>query len=285
MYKLSILVVLYNKSISESKTLKSLSSLSVKNDKVKLVVWNNGPESIKEQVESTLSFEGFDFKIIETLHNESLAKIYNTFVNNKDSSSYLILDHDSILDQNYLNAAINSSTYDLLLPIIMCKDVIRAPFINKEVYKLDMAITSSDNIVSIGSGLIIGAGVLDNMREKYHNVFDERFYLYGVDTSFFKRLNNSKNDFVSNIKVISPIEHSLSRFECEDNSISKFRDIERSYDFGLSLRYYTPVYKLPLVITKQVMIMMLNKLTRKKKTYIFKLVAIAFFTGKHYRAK
>ncbi|PKG37971.1 hypothetical protein [Psychromonas sp. Urea-02u-13] len=285
MYQLSILVVLYNTSIGESSTLNSLLNLMVSDFKIKLVIWNNGPKSIVKLLDSCETFTGFDMSITETLHNESLSKIYNSFVDSGDAHNYLILDHDSVLSQSYIDAALHSSTNQVSVPVIICSDIIRAPFVNKLAYNQEMTITNSDCIISIGSGLVINKSVINEMRLQYGKVFDERFYLYGVDTTFFKRLNNFTDKELFNINILPPIVHSLSRYETEESGISNFRIVERSYDFGLSLRYYTAVYMVVPVILKSLFTSLNDKINHKKSVYDFKIVIKAYFTGKHYRTK
>lgn len=283
MYQLSILVLLYNCGLEESKTLSSLFNVSFNLSNVKLVVWNNGPEKIKYK--NISNGKNIEIEFIQTVHNESLSKIYNSFIDNNASVKYLILDHDSTVDQQYINSVMSSEIHNISIPEIICGGVIRAPFVNGKVYNKNMIFNNSDFIVSIGSGLVIGNDVIREMKNEYGRVFDERFFLYGVDTSFFKRLNKCLKKNAFEICVLPPINHSLSKLETEDEDISRFRIIERSYDMGLNLRYYTSTCKVPMHLMKYLFTDVMSCILNKKRYYSFLILIKAFFQGKHYRSK
>lgn len=285
MHQLSILVLLYNCGLEKSKTLSSLLNVNFLGNNVNLVIWNNGPEKLKGIDYFNNKSKNIEIEFIETLHNESLSKIYNTFIENNNSSKYLILDHDSLLDQLYINSVISSERNNISIPQIICDNIIRAPFINGKVYDKKIIFDNTDLIISIGSGLVIGNDVVKEMKNEYGKVFDERFFLYGVDTSFFKRLNKCLKDNSFKICILPPISHSLSRLETEGKLISRFRIIERSYDMGLSLRFYTRSYKIPIYLIKYFFATLISYMTNKKRHYSFRLLMKSFLQGKHYRNK
>lgn len=97
-------------------------------------------------------------------------------------------------------------------------------------------IEKEDYITTIGSGLVLGKNVIKRILQRHSTVFDERFYLYGVDTTFCYRLNDL--NLFESILIISGFEHSLSRLEIEDSETLRFRQIERSKDLALRVRYY-----------------------------------------------
>ena len=75
-YKASILVLLFNKKIHETKTLISLLSGNVKLDGVQLTIWNNGPEIIDELPIDYMSNIGLECELIQTVNNKPLSIIY-----------------------------------------------------------------------------------------------------------------------------------------------------------------------------------------------------------------
>lgn len=281
-FALSILIVLYNIEIYHSETVKSLLSCQVKYRNSKLVLWNNGPVSLKEKNMDSLKKLGFDIEIIETIHNMSLAFIYNHFIDSFDSERFVILDHDTILNKCFLNAIVNADSEKLSMPIIKMNGIVRAPYIDKKLGAPKQNISSNNRVVSIGSGLIIGKNIVNKLKSNFGSVFDERFYLYGVDSTFFHRVNHLK--LGGSIKILATLEHSLSRHEVEHKDLKKFRLKERSYDYALQLRYYYPLYKsFYLIIGALFKNVYLKALNRNQ--YISPIEFIrAIFVGKHYRS-
>ena len=135
--------------------------------------------------------------------------------------------------------------------------------------------SKNEYVTAIGSGIIISKEAANIVKKKYGNIFDENFALYGVDTSFFIRLN--KLALTENLTSIPGFEHSLSRLEVESADIKLFRKLERSYDFGLTLRHY-PSFSLLMMAFKQTLLWPIGR-NRIKISKAFKV----FVTGRHER--
>lgn len=231
---IAILVVLYNKEIFDSHTLKSLSCLSVPNGD--LIILNNGPQDINRSndVLSALNKGYKSVSIITHLDNLPLSKAYNNFINFfPNSDYYIILDDDSEITLDYFNALSHLSA-DLMLPKIISRDdgVFYYPMYDNKIITTDQSVRI-DKLMSISSGLIISGALKSKLHEKFGNVFDNRFALYGVDTSFFLRLR--KMDWEIKAIIQSYVNHSLSRTQSD---ISEFRRIERLYDLAITARHY-----------------------------------------------
>ena len=271
--KVSILVVLYSCEIYRSKTIQTLISSGVEGGR--LVVWNNGPRVLKEWDVTALKSSGFDdVVVIETIDNIALSKIYNDFMVRWSADRYVFLDHDSTLNTGYLEEIFCDAPINIGVPLIEVLGEVRSPTIKggfREGPYFDR-----DQFVAIGSGLILGAKAVRLLEDRFTKVFDERFYLYGVDTVFFFRIRIAG---MSNlIKVIGGFEHSLSRLEEESLAVKKFRKIERSYDIGLSARYYFTQSKLLLIKA-------LIKRCLGFDTYSLRSILKAAVIGRHYRDK
>lgn len=283
MFETVILVLLYNKEITESNTINTLLESNIQYSNARLVIWNNGPEPLKNRDCSHIEALGYDLVIEETLHNESLAVIYNKFLAENRAEKYILLDDDSVLNTPYILASSKCGINEVAMPIISSEGKVQSPQINDQPYSPKIELTSNSKVITIGSGLVIGADIAANLKENYKNVFDERFYLYGVDTTFCLRLFNS--NLTKKIKIIFGFEHSLSRLEKESQKTIKFRRLERSYDLGLTLRYYYPLPNALLVVLK----VTISTLKRKffKQQYMVDLFPLfkAFVLGKHYRAE
>lgn len=281
MFETAILVLLYNKEITDSNTINSLIESKFQYPNARLVIWNNGPEQLKKRDYRTFEDLGYDVVIEETLNNESLAVIYNRFLTQNRAEKYILLDDDSVLNAAYILASSKSKAAEVGMPIISSQGEAQSPTIDGLPYSAGTEFSSESKVTTIGSGLVIGADIVDSLKEHYKNVFDERFYLYGVDTTFCLRLFNNK--LTDMIKIIPGFNHSLSRLEKEDFEKAKFRCLERSYDLGLTLRYYEPRLSSIFIVIKLCASTLKRTLLGKKVELNFVAVLKGFVFGKHYR--
>jgi len=270
---ISILVLLYDCRLEESKTLTSLLDFDDFN-KLSLHIINNGPVEVPIDLVS-----GYDNVIVsqDNLSNRSLSKIYNDFYASNNSDYYIIFDQDTNVTDSYKDflSSLNSGILnaDLFLPIITCNNKIYYPMTNGKVISQRNSLVK--NVRSIASGLVVSKNACLAIEKKYSNLFDVRFYFYGVDSSFFYRVNS----LGLSCKVAGELKHSLSRLESID-SMSSFRIKERSFDFGLTTRHYCNADRL----FKFVYFIFTNPLNIGKYKYLsFKYVLSALVSGKHYR--
>lgn len=272
---LSILIVTYNCEIKDSVTISSLLNSRLDFSGTTLCIWSNGPNKLlhDEKVHKSLEGMGFRLTLIQTLHNAPLSWIYNNFIKSFPSDSYAILDHDSRLSLEYLSAILKQQKNTVRLPIIMANGQPQSPCSNGVFCAGPY--TKKNYVMAIGSGVIISKLIAENIKSAYGNVFDENFALYGVDTSFFVRIY--KLGLTENLISIPGFEHSLSRLEMESRDVKLFRKIERSYDFGLSLRHY-PSNKLAMSALKQILLWPIGR-----NRIILSKALKAFLVGRHER--
>lgn len=274
---LSILVVTYNCLMEHSQTIRSLATSEVRFDGVRLCIWNNGPQEIPVPTNTlaALKEKGFEVTVTQTPWNAPLSWIYNYFIEHNPSNSYVILDHDSTLSEEYLRYIASNKKTFLGMPVIKAKGKPLYPRLRKE-FSIG-PYTENDKVRSIGSGLLISKEAIDAIKHAYGDAFDENFALYGVDTSFFNRIHKLK--LAEKLQSIPTIEHSLSRLETEEKEMQDFRKIERSYDFGLMLRHY-PTFKRVQTLTKQIL-----KCFHKKNNILITKAIKAFIQGRHDRCR
>ncbi|MNF34121.1 hypothetical protein D3C76_577470 [compost metagenome] len=274
---LSILVLTYNCEIEESITIRSLLNSKINFSGVELCIWNNGPKKFITNITALerLKKKGFSTTFKQTINNAPLSWIYNYFIQNFSNDSYVILDHDSELTLEYLSSILEKKDAFVKMPIILAKGIPQSPCSNG-VFSAG-PYTKKEYVTAIGSGIIISKEIAEAVRIKYGNVFDENFALYGVDTSFFIRLN--KLALTEKLQSMPGFEHSLSRLETESKEVKLFRKVERSYDFGLTLRHY-PSSSLLIVAVKQVLLWPFgrNRITISKALKVF-------ITGRHERCE
>ncbi|ULR32470.1 hypothetical protein MJO48_07245 [Dickeya fangzhongdai] len=274
---IAILVVLYNKELSESKTLFSLLNDFYYKGDVTLFIVNNGPNKIlfDDSISNGLNKKFHQVIYVEYICNKPLSKIYNEFINN-NYDYYVIFDDDSQPDDSYFEV-FNDINYDLVLPRIKSSDdcTFYYPVNNGLVVDSECELCI-DTVMSISSGIIIGRRIVSIVRNKFGLVFDERYALYGIDTSFLFRLraidSNIKNKL--SFVCVGIIRHSLSRVVKDS---SEFRAIERLYDVAITTRWYSNFYGYGVFLRK-----FLGSLVRFKFRYSF-ILFFYYFRGRHPR--
>ncbi|OEF09491.1 hypothetical protein [Aliivibrio logei] len=228
----SILVLLYNKEIKDSESLNHIKSHDIHFNNVNLIIWNNGPNELKDTDTSCFTDIGLNTTIINTLDNKSLGYIYNEFIKiNNESRRFIFLDHDSYITKEYLEEALHSSG-SFLLPKVTSYGALCSP--NK--LPKNIHYKKNEHIVAIGSGIVINKDIIEKIEKKYISTFDSNFSLYGVDTSFMLRIR--KLNLCDQIKIISGFEHSLSKNEQESKKIKKFREDEMAISIAIIARRY-----------------------------------------------
>lgn len=229
-YKLGILVVLYGCEYKDSATLLSLKELKLGSD-VKLVIWNNGPTHIT--VDASIDyFPGVEIR--SSIENLPLSYIYNCFLQAFSCDKYVFFDHDSEVSASYISSLIMGPS-DLFLPRIVIGDKGFFPICRQTLSPIvsDMK-TDSYSVSSIMTGICISEQLKAQYIDVYGSVFDERFALYGIDTTFFIRmLMLPKMD----VCVTAEVLHSLSSQDPIESK-SEFRLKERAFDTAIHLRHY-----------------------------------------------
>lgn len=236
MNNIAIVVVLYGKELIDSKTIMSMVDFEI--NFYSLTIYNNGPVTLSDDdsIFNKLKDKFKSIRVINDLNNSPLSKIYNKFLTEVESFSYIIMDDDTELNTSYIEMlgrnALNPK-YDIIIPKILSKDGQQYyPISNGIPVSSEGVVSDLPNILSISSGIVINETAFSKLSLTNKCIFDERYALYGIDTSFFK--NITKNKKVS-IAVESYLLHSLSRAEFSD---SPFRRKERLLDLAISTRCY-----------------------------------------------
>ncbi|HHT5678566.1 TPA: glycosyltransferase family 2 protein [Raoultella planticola] len=235
--RIAFVVVLYDKKIVDSTTIKTLLSSGITD--VTVVIHNNGPKEIS--LDSNILFEftskNINLKLSNSISNQPLSVIYNNFIEEFSYfDKFVIFDDDSEITPSFINA-IYDCGYDVQLPLIISRGdgKIYYPMVNNKSVEGEGLFNPKDTH-SIGSGLIIDKRVVDIFKSKDIQLFDEHYALYGVDISFFRRIRLISGDGeVFIFKTSSRLIHSLSRTEGEE---SIFRRKERLIDFAITVRRY-----------------------------------------------
>lgn len=255
--KTTLLVVLYGKDYNQSKTLSCLAEIEY--NKYELLIFNNGPNTLENDVEhcrvlASLRNKGVNFLIKQNINNIPLGVIYNAmFSDYQNTDRFILFDDDTFITSEYFEGIDHVDNIDLIAPIILPESTGEPfyPKINGNMVQGVYRVKPTDKIFSIGSGLVIYKRLIKKVLSEYAQVFDERFALYGVDFSLFRRVNKLRTRGVEiNIEVRSSLIHSLSRVDKKD---SLWREHERLWDEVLSLKYYeNNIFKFTYLMSKLV---------------------------------
>lgn len=201
LYDYSILVVIYNQTITDSDTLNSLlaNKLYISNSKV--TVWDNSPKSLDKSEQEYLNENIRNLTYIHTPENYGLAKIYNNvIVASNDSRYVIILDQDSKFNNEYFEKLHHGITQypdiNLLVPLIKHKNLIMSPGYYKSFKgslrkTIPLGKLSTKDMAVITSGMVISQKYL---RETF-KAYDESFVFYGIDTYFSIKYRETNNFF------------------------------------------------------------------------------------------
>lgn len=276
MKTIAMVVILYGKRFEESKTLQSLMRFSHQLDQ--LLIVNNGPESLDKHDPFfiALSKKHKHVEFENQIQNKPLSWIYNDFINFIDADYYVLFDDDTEINFDYESSLFQMDNIDLELPkIISIIDKKQYyPKLNEQIISENSVIESRGELFSIGSGLIISNKIKNTFKKYNLELFDSRFALYGVDFSFFRRLNKLGRDgFLISTQTF--LNHSLSRAE---GMIAKWRAKERLYDEVLTIKYYKSFSFLRVLKA-------IFKYSLKLNVYYILKIFSIYFRGKHPRCE
>lgn len=277
MNKIALLIIVYGKQLVQSDTVKSV--LDFEHTLDYLVIINNGPQVIFEndEVVDKLKLKHTNVILKNYLENKPLSWIYNDFIKNVEGVDYYVLfDDDTEVNKVYENYIFNVKDIDLELPkIISVVDKKQYyPILNQEVYTKNGFLNNREgDVFSIGSGLVISKNLKQKFLTKNIEIFDPRFALYGVDFSFFRKINLYFKQDQLNISSKVGLDHSLSRTE---GKISEWRARERLYDEVLTIKYYKKLDLLRFFkfLLRKILNQQLNDIIPAVKVYV---------SGKHPR--
>jgi hypothetical protein len=272
-YRNAFLVILYDCEIKRSVTVCDLIANGFCENQDYLVIYNNGPLEIKSET----YLDKHNIKLIQSRANNSLAIIYNQFLLSVSATRFVFFDHDTEITSLYIDRVSALAHSNIGLPLIRSHAKYRSPSINNRPL-MKTGKVCIRGLDAIGSGLVIGSEVVEILTRQYGKVFDERFLLYGVDTTFFDRCRTCPE--ITFVVVLPELNHSLSRLENESLSISSFRKIERSAAIGMRMRHYFPLSKSIISIVKYFLV---SLFCNRNKHISAKLILKYFVLGKYSR--
>ena len=219
MYKLKILIVLYNKLPLESETLVSFLTFKEQlSNYAKLIIWDNSKKYWNDnQVEKMKeALAPLQFKYVANGLNTSLSKLYNKVIQTINHDEFLVIfDHDSSINISYFEKLQQSikknQDINLFVPIVIYDNQIVSPatlwhfkgsyWKNEKYGKI-----SSKGVTAINSGMAIRGSYLASEFIGY----DEDLKFYGTDDDFMWKYSKDNSHFyVLNTRI----DHVLNFFE------------------------------------------------------------------------
>ncbi len=230
-----VLVVVYERVLSQSETLVSLSAQQGLLGDSQVLVWDNSKGA---PVDAELQWLRRALPQACYLHhpeNPGLATVYNTVIrdhlctpNGKQFDFLLLLDHDSTIPDAFLPALQDGvEKYPgifLFLPIVACRGQIVSPanlrgFKGSHWEKKETGLIAARHKTAINSGMAISSTYLRNKFGGY----DERFRLYNIDNYFMREYATTNAHFVV---LDAVIHHDLAVVTDQDRKSRLWRHRE-----------------------------------------------------------
>ena len=251
------LVVLYDKEIQDSQSISGiLQRDSGFCDDDLLILWNNGPTSLTD-----IFLNKDNIILINAINNTCLPQIYNLFTHLR-FGHIIIVDHDTTVTNEFVKSTSKVIDGMIGLPTITCDGHVEYPKEFKKPSRIKRTRRGPLRI-SVSSGLVISKKVCLMFIDEFGSVFDARFCFYGVDTSFFYRLQQLNVDV--EIVNLPAIEHDLSKLSEDAND--SWRTQQRCQDFALQLKYYYRVHWVVVLLLKNIFNDIRYTFTRKRSKY------------------
>lgn len=197
------LVVLYKQKYLDSQTLRSFSEFNFgKNKNNFFVVWDNSPSSDASETDIKFFLDTENLKYIHTPENTALSKIYNTCLEKySDFDFFLIFDQDSKImrpdyDSYLEKVVLENPGLNIYLPQIYSQGKLYSPgkfwIFKGWHYKNLLAGIHKDKFYT---AIMSGTCARIDFLKKYNIRFNEKLFLYGIDTCFFTDIRKIDNRF------------------------------------------------------------------------------------------
>lgn len=234
MKPIKILIVLYNRTISESETCVSLiGSKEVLAHISEVIIWDNSNKPLsKEEVESYRSqFIDVEISYICKGKNVFLSEIYNNIIDLIDDNGLLLIfDHDSVVPLSYFmelfDLSMQYADINLFLPRIYYDNNLLSParlffFIGCYFTNLKTGTCKTKYLTAINSGMAIRCKYLKTEFPGYNT--NIRFY--GTDNDFMYKYGHT-NQYAYIMKT--EMKHQLDYYKEKniEKKLQRFRDVK-----------------------------------------------------------
>ncbi|KFA59435.1 hypothetical protein A9G48_06885 [Gilliamella sp. wkB18] len=234
--RINVLTVLYNCALSDSETLRSILQTNLESIKLNMIVWNNGPNLLKEQdIKNYLELsqnKGITTSIYQDVRNLSLSKIYNHFINKLDYDFFVIFDQDSNIDCSFFQNIYHNSHYAIVCPAIFPKQKIDKQCFPSDFEQREQVTPPGEfnlsNTRTINSGTALSKDLIDKLLDNHHYVFDEKFAFYHTDHRLFDLIHATPQTAMLKGLCIGKMYHDMT-CEISYNELSERARLEIAY--------------------------------------------------------
>lgn len=238
-----ILVVLYNKTLRNSDTLKGLidSSEQLRNMNALVFVWDNSPSQFLNNNDIGFLQERFSFQYYHCPNNKPLSFVYNNviekFLHLQEYKYLVVLDDDSKISPQYFDELKDilrsNNDLDIILPVAKNNDLIISPaklfFVKGNYFKEIKSGVYKGKLLAVNSGMVIARSFIERINFRY----DARLLSYGTD-NYIMNVANSRHAkyYIMN----SIFEHGYSFYDSDDfdKKAEVFRQIKRANRIAFS---------------------------------------------------
>ena len=183
------IVVLYNKAVTDSLTLKTLAPYT---SRLNVIVYDNSTRDFGNKA----ACEQMHYTYCGTGKNVGISKAYNcalSYIRKTDDDYAMILDDDTSLTEQYIMEMFEKTdrkSADVILPIVKSNGRIISPTNVRMQYSTkaihDISEISMDRITGINTGMIVKSSVYKTIQ------YPEKLFLDFVDHSFMAKVRESK---------------------------------------------------------------------------------------------
>ncbi|MEL0579834.1 hypothetical protein AACK17_14945 [Pectobacterium punjabense] len=233
---MTAVVILYNTCLIKSETLQSILVNKLQSINLTLKIWNNGPEYLKEEdISKFFSFclkSNINVDIFQDKRNVSLSKIYNLFITEENYDYITILDQDSTLPEDFFANIFHEKKTDIIIPLIFSNTneiiVQTHPYRLYDGKKIVTEGFINQKIETVMSGITLSSNFTEKIIKNWNFFFEERLGFYGIDSDFFKKLNEMESLSKISICCKNRIHHSFALLD-PNQSMTEFRKMELFY--------------------------------------------------------
>ena len=194
---INILTILYNNTLSESKTLQSILNTKLDSIKLNIIIWNNGPTLLQQDdIDNYLQIcqnKKVNSYIYQDIRNASLSKIYNHFIKRLNYDFFVIFDQDSNVESTFFQNIYNNKDYAIICPAIFPKQKIDKQCFPSDIDEREKVIPIGEFILgntrTINSGTALSRNLINQLQKINNYVFDEKFAFYHTDHRLFDLIN------------------------------------------------------------------------------------------------
>jgi hypothetical protein len=242
-----ILVVLYNKSLQSSDTLKGLLNAApqLQNMKASVLIWDNSSDSSLSNNDINFSQQKFSFEYYHCPSNKPLSYVYNNaiekFLALTEYKYLVVLDDDSKISPAYFdelkNIMASNNDLDIILPVAKNNDLIISPaklfFVKGNYFKKIKNGVYTGKLLAVNCGMAIAKSFIERNNFRY----DTRLLSYGTDNYIMNVANNNHAKYYI---MNSVFEHGYSFYDSTDSKkkAEVFSQIKRANRIAFSLNTF-----------------------------------------------